>query len=120
MQLSSRSFRLPAGDIRRRLFGTPHCGGEALAGSTRFVPAMGWAAWLMPVGAAAVALLGWVATPGFPLQAVAGDTNAALRSDYPRFLAGSVNCIPAGRLPPVTSTLSNVAPSTNVPVHGLN
>lgn len=71
----------------------------------------------MPAGAAAVALLGWFATPGFPLQAVAGDTNIALRVDYPGYLAGGVNCIPAGRL---TSTLSNVAPSTNVSVHGWN
>lgn len=119
MHLISRASRPPAADIRKRLFGAAACT-PGSSGVVPIGPAFGLAAWLMPVGAAAVALLGWVVTPGFPLQAVGGHTNAALRShysDYPQFRAGSVNCIPAARL---TSTLSNVAPSTNVPVHGWN
>ena len=103
--------------IRRQLFAP-----EAKPREDRPVPtgdrwAIGLAAWLMPAGAMAVALLGWVATPGFPLRAVAGDTNIALRVDFPGNWAGGVNSIPAGQL---TSTLSNLAPSTNVSVHGWN
>lgn len=78
-------------------------------------PSMGLAAWLMPLGAAAVALMGWVAAPGFPLRAAAGETNAALRMGAAFAVAGVVNSVPAARL---TSTLSNVAPSTNVPLRG--
>src|SRR5207249_4051219 len=88
MHLSLRASRPPAAEIRKRLFGDVTRATESAAGADLVGPAFGLAAWLMPVGVAAVALLGWVATPGFPLQAVAGDTNAALRADYPRFLAG--------------------------------
>lgn len=116
MHLSSQAFRPPAADIRERLFGAAARAAEPSA-VTANGPALGLAAWLMPLGAAAVALLGWVATPVFPLQAVGGGTNAALRSDYPWSLVGGVNSIPASRL---TSTLSNAAMSTNVSLHGWN
>lgn len=114
--LSALPLRSPAAGIRRRLFG-PRLGEAAVRRREVDPSPVGLAAWLMPVGAAAVALLGWVGTPGFPLRAVAGETNAALRVDFAGFPASSVNCVPAGWL---TSTLSNAAPSTNVSVHGWN
>ncbi len=80
-------------------------------------PGIGLAAWLMPLGAAALVLIGWFASPGFPLQAMSGETNAALGSNLPRFLAGSVNSVPVGCL---MSTLSNAAPSTNISARGWN
>ena len=109
-RLRSLPLRPPADDLRRRLFGAT---GRATVSST--TAGAGVAAWLMPVGAALVALLGWVGTPGSPLQAMAGDTNAAWRVAVPGLAAVGVNSIPARRL---TSTLSNVAPSTNVLVRG--
>jgi len=71
----------------------------------------------MPVGAAAVGLLGWVATPGFQLTSVGGDTNAALSWNCPRVLAGGVNSVPVRHLMPI---LSNAALVTNVSFHGWN
>ena len=80
------------------------------------------AVWLMPwgaAGAAAVMLAGWLAGPGLPAPAVAASTNGSLLAvpDWAGNHRAGVNNVPIQRL---TSTLSNVAPSTNLPLRGWN
>ncbi len=70
-------------------------------------------------GAAAVLLLAWLVVPGLPSSAIAAGTNSSQFGPAEwagNYLAG-VNSVPIQRL---TSTLSNVAPSTKLQLRGWN
>ena len=129
--LASWTPRPPSAAIRQRLFEATATAESALAAGglqrresdkgTR-PRAAGLAAWLMPcgaAGAAAVFLVGWLAGPGLPAPAVGATTNGTLQA-VPEWtgnhLAG-VNNVPIQHL---TSTLSNLAPSTNLPLRSWN